>query len=410
MDNNISKAFIWNTLGSGVYLGCLWLLNILVVRFGSYSEAGILSLAISIANVVQSVSLAGIRNYQVSDVKERYSNYTYICVRYITASIAFAGCIFFLLINAYSRYQVLCIIGMSVYRMIDALTDVYHGILQKKWRLDIVGKALAIRGVLIVSVFITILSIGKDLLLAIIGMTVVSFAEFIVFELRKTKKVDSIIRKVNKNDIISLLIYSIPLTIYSTLLNAITVVTRYYIEAICGEELLGYYASISSPAIIVQVAATYIFTPLVGVFAELYRTRDKRNFDKLIIKCLGLVSVIIVCALICCQYLGDWGLQLLFGKEILKHSYLLQPIVISTALMAVILFLSMLLIVVRNMIILVFGNLVGFLINVIFAPALIRKYNMQGANYILIISLLIDMIILSIGLRYSEKRTMKSEK
>ena len=83
MDNNISKAFIWNTLGSGVYLGCLWLLNILVVRFGSYSEAGILSLAISIANVVQSVSLAGIRNYQVSDVKERYSNYTYICVRYI---------------------------------------------------------------------------------------------------------------------------------------------------------------------------------------------------------------------------------------------------------------------------------------------------------------------------------------
>ena len=395
MDNNISKAFIWNTLGSGVYLGCLWLLNILVVRFGSYSEAGILSLAISIANVVQSVSLAGIRNYQVSDVKERYSNYTYICVRYITASIAFAGCIFFLLINAYSRYQVLCIIGMSVYRMIDALTDVYHGILQKKWRLDIVGKALAIRGVLIVSVFITILSIGKDLLLAIIGMTVVSFAEFIVFELRKTKKVDSIIRKVNKNDIISLLIYSIPLTIYSTLLNAITVVTRYYIEAICGEELLGYYASISSPAIIVQVAATYIFTPLVGVFAELYRTRDKRKFDKLIIKCLGLVSVIIVCALICCQYLGDWGLQ---------------PIVISTALMAVILFLSMLLIVVRNMKILVFGNLVGFLINVIFAPALIRKYNMQGANYILIISLLIDMIILSIGLRYSEKRTMKSEK
>ncbi|MFQ9152775.1 MAG: lipopolysaccharide biosynthesis protein [Blautia sp.] len=187
MDNNISKAFIWNTLGSGVYLGCLWLLNILVVRFGSYSEAGILSLAISIANVVQSVSLAGIRNYQVSDVKERYSNYTYICVRYITASIAFAGCIFFLLINAYSRYQVLCIIGMSVYRMIDALTDVYHGILQKKWRLDIVGKALAIRGVLIVSVFITILSIGKDLLLAIIGMTVVSFAEFIVFELRKPK-------------------------------------------------------------------------------------------------------------------------------------------------------------------------------------------------------------------------------
>ena len=78
--------------------------------------------------------------------------------------------------------------------------------------------------------------------------------------------------------------------------------------------------------------------------------------------------------------------------------------------MAVILFLSMLLIVVRNMKILVFGNLVGFLINVIFAPALIRKYNMQGANYILIISLLIDMIILSIGLRYSEKRTMKSEK
>lgn len=396
---SVSKSIIWNTVGSTVYLGALWLLNILVVRFGDYSEAGILSLAISIANVVQSIALAGIRNYQVSDVKNQYSNYTYIITRYITSFIGIMGCIIFIGINRYNLYQSICIMSMSLYRIIDALIDVYHGILQKKWRLDIVGKALAIRGVGCVIIFTVILGWTQNLFYAIIGMIIVSILIFVILELPQTKKTETIDRNINLKGIKALIIYAIPLTVYTTLLNSISVTTRYYIELICGESALGYYASIASPALIVQVAATYIFSPLIGLFANLYEQKIYSKFKTMIVKCFGIILIVILVAIIACQFLGDWGLKLLFGEKILAYNYLLLPIVFSTALTAVVLFLSMLLTVVRSLKELVFANMIGFIFNLCVSPWAIKRYSMQGANYILIISLLIDAILLLIFIR-----------
>ena len=401
---NVKKSILWNSIGSTVYLACLWLLNILVVRLGNYTEAGILSLSISIANVIQSISLAGIRNYQVSDVNSRYSNNTYIITRYITSLLGFVICIIFVAVNPYSIYQVFCIILMSIYRIIDALSDVYHGILQKKWKLDIVGKALVIRGIGIVVAFSLMLYFFQNLLYAILAMIVISSVILLFYEKKWATIIDKIDHLIDKKSILSLIKHAIPLVAYSTLLNSISVVTRYYIEYYCGEEALGYYSSIASPALIVQVAATYIFNPLIGMFANLYQDRKYVRFKQLMLKCLGLICGIIIITIICCVLLGEWGLELLFGRDILTYSYLLIPIVVSTALTALVLFVSMLLVVVRNLKGLVLGNGIGFAVNLILCPIFLAKFGLQGANYILIFSLIIDTVLLILILLFSIRK------
>lgn len=394
--NKIGKAIIWNTLGSTVYLGCLWLLNILVVRVGNYSEAGVLSLAISVANVVQSISLAGIRNFQVSDVEGKYTNFTYIVARYITSSLGFIGCMLFVLFNSYSRYQTACVMAMCIYRILDGLTDVYHGILQKNWRLDLVGKALILRGIGVVLSFTIILQATKSLFYAILGMTILSFLIFLFGEHHFAGKIDNVSRHFDWGSTTGLILHTIPLALYTTLLNGISVVTRYYIELIEGEEKLGYYSSIASPALIVQVAATYIFTPLIGKFAEYNKQKEEEKFIRLMWKCVLLIAAVFVTAILVCLFLGDFGLKLLFGETILSYSDLLMPIVLSTGLTAIVLFQSMLLVVLRDMVGVTVGNVIGFAANLVLAPMYLKTEGLQGANTALILSLTVDVVVLSI--------------
>lgn len=409
---SIGKAIFWNTLGSTIYLGCLWLLNILVVRVGNYEEAGVLALAISVANVVQSISLAGVRNFQVSDIEGVYSNKTYILARYITSCVGFGACIIFVICNSYSYYQVACIIAMCVYRIVDGLTDVYHGILQKNWRLDIVGKSLILRGIGVVVSFTIILQITKSLFYAILGMTVLSFAIYFSLEKRQSAKVDQLSGIFRWQEVKGLLVKTIPLVVYTTLLNGISVVTRYFVELYEGKEVLGYYSSIASPALIVQVAATYVFTPLIGKFAEYDQQEDERSFVRLMIRCVVLLLLLFAIAVPVCVFLGDWGLTLLFGESILPYAYLLVPIVLSTGLTAMVLFQSMLLVVLRDMTAVTIGNALGFLSNTILAPIFLRREGIQGANTALILSLTIDVLCLA-GLtfyRIHKKRLQRGTK
>ena len=71
---SIATNILWNTFGNIVYLVCQWLLSVVVVRIsGSYADAGVLTLAISTTNIFATLAAFSVRNYQVSDLSEKYS-------------------------------------------------------------------------------------------------------------------------------------------------------------------------------------------------------------------------------------------------------------------------------------------------------------------------------------------------
>ena len=64
---------LWNTIGTLYYLGMQWLTTVLVVRIsGSYEDAGIYSLAVSITNIFYIIAMYNVRNFQVSDYKNEF--------------------------------------------------------------------------------------------------------------------------------------------------------------------------------------------------------------------------------------------------------------------------------------------------------------------------------------------------
>lgn len=83
-DLTTRENIIWNALGSLVFLGCQWLITVFAARLSNgYSDAGVLAICMSIANIYAQVGLFKIRSYQVSDLTCEYSASEYICFRLI---------------------------------------------------------------------------------------------------------------------------------------------------------------------------------------------------------------------------------------------------------------------------------------------------------------------------------------
>ena len=161
---SMQSSIIWNSLGSIFYLGCQWLITVLVVRLSGVAEAGILSLAMSVSNIWYCFAVYGMRNFQVSDAINKYNDGTYIISRIVTGVASLAGCIIYIMVIPYDSYQRECILLYFLYRLTEACFDVYAGIFQKNWRLDLAGKSMILRGTLTLISFIIVLKTTQNML------------------------------------------------------------------------------------------------------------------------------------------------------------------------------------------------------------------------------------------------------
>ena len=387
MQPSLKKNMLWNTVGSVFYLACQWLLSVVVVRVGSYSDAGILSLAMSVTNIFATVALFNVRNFQVSDTDGEFSDGEYVAHRHLTCISSLLLCVIFVIINRYNFLTAASITLYMLLRVVEAYADVYHGVAQKSWRLDIAGKSFIIRGALMIVSFTLMHMFFKNVALSLLVVSLISLIAFIVYDCRAVKGINRISLKVTKATMLSLSLKCLPLLIYGICTNAIVSSSRYLIEMYHGDEVLGYYATISTIAVLVQTLVTLIFTPLIGIFNEAHRDNDKRRFAGLVLKLIGLTVAITGMAMIAIFLLGDFAMKLLFGEEILPYTYLLYPAVLSSSLMALVWLFAMLLIVMRDFKTLTSVGAIGLAVSILISVIFIPGNAYDGANAAILISL-----------------------
>lgn len=385
----VKRNILWNTIGNIFYLGCQWLMSVAVVRLsGNYENAGILSLAISITNIFATLALFNVRNYQVSDLQEKYLQSDYIAHRFITCFSATLLCVIFCLINNYDRIASLSIIAYMMMRIIEAFADVFHGFLQKQWRLDIVGKSGVIRGTVLILTFGIAYKLTSILPISLFIMSALMAVAFLLYDVRLTKTMGGLSCRFEKEKLIGITKECLPILGYGFLVNMIVPTARLFIERYHGEEALGYYGSVSTIAVIVQAAAMYVFTPLNGVISKYYTEGNQKEVLRISIKVILMLIVLTSVTIIAGELCGEFVLSLLFGKSILPFVYLLTPTILASGLMGVLWFLGMMLIVMRRIKLLVIGTLIGFCMSIVLSIGLIPQYKFDGANVAVILSLI----------------------
>lgn len=403
----LRKNILWNTIGSIFYLICQWLVTILVVRISGYVAAGIFALAMSIGAIFTMVAFYGMRNFQISDEKEKYKDGIYVISRIITCLIAFVLCGVFTEINNYDFYQKLCIMAFMAFKLTEGIVDVYQGIVQRVWRLDIAGKSLIARGIITVGAFCLVLTRSGNLLLAILAMMIGAAVVIIIYDIPRTNKICNITYKLDLKDIKELLIECFPLVIFGVLPSIITFIPRYFLEKQFGSQSLGIYASISSPTLIVQVFSNLMFTPLYPIFSQSYYANDIKKFKIFMRKCMFFIIAITICSLLGAAVFGKIGLTILFGKDILIYQYLLLPITMCTISTAILWFLGGVLTAIRQLRLLVWITTIGTIICCLIASPIVRSFNMNGVSIAHSVSQLIICVALYVACAIILKRREK---
>ncbi len=383
---DIGKGVLWNTFGTIYYYFCQWLLTIIVVRLTDYSQAGYLSLAMTVTSSFYAIAQFGVRQYQVSDVDGKYSDSIYIGGRYITIAASFIACASYAAICNYDATQSLCIMAYMILKGIEAYADVIQGIDQKMWRFDVIGISFFVRGTIVAAGFWIFLYVTGNIILSLLCISVLSLAAVLLIDVKITRKIACVKCAIRDRAIIALLKECVPIVGYNFLLNFVTLIPRNVLQDERGIDMLGIYGSVASPAVVIQLFASVIFNPFMPFFAEYYKGNKRKKFFALMFQFVAMLALIAVISVIAAMIFGKWALMAIIGNKIEEYAYLLIPIIFCTVITAAIWLFAGIMVAIRMTLALLATTVAGFLVSVMISGRMVDAYGMNGVSYTVIAS------------------------
>lgn len=403
-ERSVRTNMIFNTVGSTIYYFCIWLASVIIVRMSGFVDAGIFSLAITITNSPAIISFFNMRNFQASDLRGEYTDKTYISSRVVSNAIAFLICAAMIVFYGYDLLKSVTILAYMCLKLVEGAADVYYGIDQRKGRLDYAGISMTIRGIGVLAVFIIVFQLTNSLLISFIAMTLFSLSFVLIYDRRMVRplldgqKTERLWHAVG-----SLLLTCLPLAVVLFLNNLSIMIPRLALESYYGEEIMGYYSSVSSPTVVVQVAAQTLIAPLVPGLTRRFVNKEKSAFLKAIGAFYAFAAVLTVVALLLAHFFGEWLLVTFFGEAIRPYVYLFIPILLMSVLIAVNVSLFAILTLMRIIKPQYIIGIVGILTAIVTAFTVVKDVGIDGVvsgtMIVIGVQTLIQIVMIAIGIR-----------
>lgn len=379
----LQQNIIWNTVGMSFYLGCQWLITILAVRLSSdFTNSGYLTLSMSVTNIFYAIASYNMRAYQISDVTGKYPDRVYLQIRTVTCGISILLCALYSF-AFYRDERWSAILLYMIFRVVEGFIDILQGFDQRAMRMDIIGKSMFMRGALNVLSFSGTIILTDSFQLAVLAMIVVSVLIMVCYDIPWASRFGKLKGKFEGHMVKQLLMECLLMGIASALSTSIVSIPRTWLDYLYGQEQLGIYGALSSPTVLIQVAATYLFNPMLSVYAEYYVQKEKEKFSRLFKQTLLALCGLSILALFAAWILQDYLLPLLLGESIRPYIYMFIPILGCTILNAIVWLLTNLLVVIREFKAYFWGTLLAAGLAVLGGYPIVDYFGMNGVNYIL---------------------------
>ena len=376
---SLKKNIAWNSAGSIVRLGCNYLVTIAVVRLShGFDAAGALSLAMSVSNLVAPFADFRLRTVQVTDVRGEHSSGEYVGLRLLTSVLAFvAGTIYAIITCSFDAVP--AIVAYLVSSLAANFIEGLHAIDQRHLRMDYIGRSYMMQGISNLALFSAVLWLSDSLVLACASMAVSTLAICFAYDMPRARGFESTRPVIDLRSAARTLATLLPLVIAQVCSSAVLTVPKQYLAASVSTAALGIYSSVASPATIVQMGATYIYSPLMGEFAQRFKD-DKASALKLFRRTIeGIVGITVAFSALILIF-GEWVLALLYGQEIVEYSYLLGPAVLCVTAFAW--FMNDLLLSLRDYKASFLGNVIATVVSLVITVPMVNLFSMNGVSWV----------------------------
>lgn len=381
-NNIIRDSFVWNMIGSMIMAFQSVILLMILTRTVGLVEAGIFTIAYANANLFLTIGKYGVRNYQVSDVKNEYTFREYCLTRWITVAamlvISLGYVIYISIINSYTLEKAMIVWWMCLFKVPDVIEDVYWGEYQRQGRLDIASKAMTFRLLTSMLIYALMVILTKNQLLSLITATIYSFVVMLLL-LKWTSSAFQVASGYKKEHIFQILRHCFPLFAGGFLSFYIGNAPKYAIDATLTDELQACYGFIAMPVFVIGLLNSFIFNPMLCKISLLWEGKKLRPFIRQIILQTSYVIIIVLVCLAGAWLLGVPVLSFLYSTDLSPYKSELLILLLGGGFLGISGLMNAIITIMRRQSELFIGYLLIAVLAFMLSKMVVRRYAMMGA-------------------------------
>lgn len=385
-EQNFKKNFIWNMFGMTFNSFNSLFYMIIITRINGTNDAGIFTLAFSIACLVFYIGTYAGRVYQVTDSSKIVSTSDYVVHRLIAFGILIITSFVYSLIMGYSNQKLIIVLLLCLLKGLEALSDVFYGILQKNDYLYKAGFSLTIKSLLSITVFFVTDIASHNVVLSILSMILVWGLMLLFYDIPSSYRIEKFNWNVNKENIFFLFKDGFFVFLINFFSVYIVNAPKYAADGVLTNSMQAVFGIVLMPATLVSLAVQYLIQPYLKKMAIYYERGDINSFNNIIMKLFLFTVVFGIVCLVGAYILGIPVLSLVYGINLIEYRIQLEIIILGAIFYSLSIILSAAMITTRytfiQFLIYVLTAIIGFVLSNFFIS--IFKLNGAVLSYILI--------------------------
>ena len=248
---NVRRNIVSTLGGNVVFSASQWLITVAIARMGSIGMVGQYALGIAACTPIFAFTGLQLRAVLATDCDGTYRFPDYLTLRLGGTACALLAVAVLAWLMPWERDTVLVVFAVACLKAVDSFSDVLYGLFQLRDRLDLIARAMVIRGVGGVTALAIAQATFHNAGLAVLAMAGVWLAVLLMYE-RPIAKIlggelhDIRFRVHDKRVLGRLLILSLPLAFVLLLLSGVISLPRVVLERFAGERALGVFSVVAA--------------------------------------------------------------------------------------------------------------------------------------------------------------------
>jgi O-antigen/teichoic acid export membrane protein len=344
----LRQNFSWTFVGNIVYAASQWGILVVLAKLGRPEMVGQFTLGLAVTAPIILFANLQLRQVQVTDVNQRYQFGDYLGLRLMCASLALLTIIIVTLTAGYRIETSLVILVIGLSKIIESISDIFHGLFQYHERMDRIAISMMIKGVLSllflgIGVYLTGTVLGGAIGLSFIWALVLIFYDIpngvsilrnsVLAQQQEEIAISNWTRLLqptfDSSVLNSLVKLSFPLGFVMMLISLNANIPRYFIEHHLGESNLGIFSALSYLMVAGNIVVGALGQSASPRLAKYYSSGKSKDFKNLLIKIISIGALLGGLSILMAAIAGKEIITILYRTEYAEHAYMFMLLMVA---------------------------------------------------------------------------------
>ena len=287
------QNYLWTILSAGINSVLPSFMIWICARALGVEGAGIISYAIAVSDLPKALILYGVRGFQATDVHNEFDFNVYLRLRVYTIAAALSAFAVFILASGITPVKTVLMAFWIMYVVIDSVSDVFEGELQRHNKMYLAGSIRFVRAFLAMLVFgMTILAI-KILATAMVFIILTALVITAMGVFLNRNNFINYNKVIPHGEIKNLLLACAPIFLTQLLYIVYLNLPKYLISGLRTNAELAIYTIILMPSWLINLFSSFVFSgPELTKVAHYYREKEYSKLTKRVIMQFTFIAIL----------------------------------------------------------------------------------------------------------------------